>query len=84
MKPNKIKIDKIVSNPNNPRVIKDFKFKKLMKSIQDFPEMLKLRPIIVDENFKPIGTVPSSKVLRTSRDSKMISFPFYPPPCEAI
>ena len=55
MKPNKIKIDKIVSNPNNPRVIKDFKFKKLMKSIQDFPEMLKLRPIIVDENFMILG-----------------------------
>tara|TARA_R110001599_G_C12183410_1_gene654258 strand:+ start:35 stop:613 length:579 start_codon:yes stop_codon:yes gene_type:complete len=50
MKPNKIKISKIKSNPNNPRVIKDYKFKKLMNSIVDFPDMLKLRPIIVDEN----------------------------------
>tara|TARA_R100001163_G_C5006990_1_gene154190 strand:+ start:198 stop:719 length:522 start_codon:yes stop_codon:yes gene_type:complete len=55
MKPNKIKIDKILSSPNNPRLIKDFKFKKLMKSIQDFPEMLKLRPIIVDENWMILG-----------------------------
>jgi len=50
MKPNKIKISKIKSNPNNPRLIKDYKFRKLVKSIKEFPEMLKLRPIVVDEN----------------------------------
>ena len=55
MKPIKININKIQSNPNNPRVIKDFKFKKLTKSIQDFPEMLKLRPIIVDEKSMILG-----------------------------
>jgi len=49
MKPNKIKIHKIKSNPNNPRLIKDVRFKKLVKSIKDFPEMLQLRPIVVDE-----------------------------------
>ena len=49
MKPNKIKIHKIKSNPDNPRLIKDIKFKKLVKSIKEFPEMLKLRPIVVDE-----------------------------------
>ena len=32
-----------------------------------------LEIFIVDEEFKPIGTVPSSKVLRTARDSKMMS-----------
>lgn len=50
MKPNRIKISKIKSNPNNPRLIKDYKFRKLVKSIKEFPEMLKLRPIVVDEN----------------------------------
>lgn len=50
MKPNKIKIHKIKTNPKNPRIIKDGKFKKLVQSIKDFPEMLKLRPIVVDEN----------------------------------
>lgn len=50
MKPNKIKISEIKSNPNNPRIIKDHKFRKLVKSINEFPEMLKLRPIVVDEN----------------------------------
>jgi len=49
MKPNKIKISKIKSNPENPRLIKDMKFRKLVKSIKEFPEMLKLRPIVVDE-----------------------------------
>lgn len=50
MKPIKIKIDKVKNNPNNPRIIKDYKFDKLVKSISEFPEMLKLRPIVVDED----------------------------------
>ena len=50
MKPIKIKVSKIKSNTNNPRLIKDQKFKKLVESIKEFPEMLKLRPIVVDEN----------------------------------
>ncbi len=39
-------INEIKPNPNNPRIIKDDKFKKLVKSIQDFPQMLELRPIV--------------------------------------
>jgi hypothetical protein len=35
-----IKISQVKSNPNNPRLIKNDKFKKLVKSVQDFPEML--------------------------------------------
>jgi len=50
MKPIKINIDKIKNNPENPRIIKDYKFNKLVKSIKDFPEMMQLRPIVVDEN----------------------------------
>lgn len=46
-----IKITKIKSNPNNPRIIKDDKFKKLCKSISELPKMMELRPIVVDENF---------------------------------
>lgn len=37
-------------NDSNPRVIKDRQMKRLVKSIQDFPEMTELRPIVVDEN----------------------------------
>ena len=43
-----------------------------LRENKDLPEQF-LEIYIVDENFKPIGTVPSSKVLRTSRDSKMSS-----------
>ena len=45
-----VKINSIKTNPKNPRLIKDDKFKKLVKSIQEFPQMLELRPIVVDEN----------------------------------
>lgn len=48
-------INEIKPNPNNPRIIKDDKFKKLVKSIQDFPEMLELRPIVIDENNIVLG-----------------------------
>tara|TARA_R100000656_G_scaffold87541_1_gene63627 strand:+ start:1021 stop:1563 length:543 start_codon:yes stop_codon:yes gene_type:complete len=50
-----IKINKVKANPNNPRLIKDFKFKKLVQSIKDFPEMLKLRPIVVNKDMVVLG-----------------------------
>lgn len=50
MKKQMFEITKLKVNPKNPRIIKDEKFKKLCKSIQDFPEMMSLRPIIYDEN----------------------------------
>lgn len=49
MKLEKVSIDQIKKNPNNPRVIRDDKFKKLVKSIKDFPQMLEIRPIVIDE-----------------------------------
>ena len=48
-------INEIKPNPNNPRIIKDIKFKQLVKSIQDFPQMLELRPIVIDENNMVLG-----------------------------
>ena len=51
----KIDIDKIKMNNENPRIIKDNKFKKLVKSIKDFPEMLEKRPLIIDENNVVLG-----------------------------
>jgi len=41
-----VKITDIKTNPNNPRIIKDEKYRKLLKSIQDFPDMLNKRPIV--------------------------------------
>ena len=51
----KIKISEIKRNPNNPRTIKDDKFKKLVQSIQDFPQMLELRPIVVNDDMVVLG-----------------------------
>lgn len=42
-----VKISEVKPNPKNPRLIKDDKFKKLVKSIQEFPDMLNKRPLIV-------------------------------------
>jgi len=49
------KIAELQGNPTNPRMIKSQRFSKLVKSIKDFPEMLKLRPIVVDENNMVLG-----------------------------
>jgi len=51
----KLKINELKPNLDNPRIIKDDKFKKLVQSIKDFPEMLELRPIVVDENMTILG-----------------------------
>jgi hypothetical protein len=50
-----VKISKVIPNENNPRFIKDNKFKKLVQSIKDFPEMLKLRPIVVNKDMVVLG-----------------------------
>mgnify|MGYP003134319976 CR=1 FL=1 len=55
MKPKKIEISKLKLNPNNPRTINKSKFERLKKSITEFPKMLELRPIVVDEGFIVLG-----------------------------
>ena len=51
----KVKISEVKPNPNNPRLIKDDKFKKLVKSIQEFPDMLNVRPIVVNKDMIVLG-----------------------------
>jgi len=51
----KVSIKAIKANPNNPRVIRDDKFRKLVKSINEFPEMLELRPIVVNDEMVVLG-----------------------------
>lgn len=48
-------INQIKANPNNPRLIKDDKFNKLVKSIKDFPQMLEIRPIVVNDEMIVLG-----------------------------
>ncbi len=55
MKTEKVKITQVKTNPNNPRLIKDDKFKKLVRSIKEFPEMLEIRPIVVDKDNIVLG-----------------------------
>jgi len=50
-----VKINNVKLNPNNPRLIKDDKFKKLVQSIKDFPEMLDIRPIVVNKDMIILG-----------------------------
>jgi hypothetical protein len=50
-----VKINDIKSNPNNPRIIKDDKFKKLVESIKSFPEMANVRPIVVNTDMIVLG-----------------------------
>jgi len=50
-----VKTKDIIANDMNPRVIKDDKFKKLVQSIKDFPQMLQLRPIVVNDDMVVLG-----------------------------
>jgi len=50
-----VSISEIKPNPNNPRVIKDDKFEKLVKSIKEFPKMLEIRPIVVNDDMIVLG-----------------------------
>ena len=51
-----MRLKDIKPNPDNPRVLRDDKFQKLKQSITEFPKMLSLRPLVIDENkFKNIG-----------------------------
>ena len=51
----KMKLKDIKPNPNNPRVLRDDKFQKLKLSITEFPKMLSLRPMVIDENNVVLG-----------------------------
>jgi ParB-like chromosome segregation protein Spo0J len=50
-----VKISQVKTNPNNPRLIKDDKFAKLVKSIKEFPKMLEIRPIVVNDDMVVLG-----------------------------
>ena len=67
-----VKISKIKKNPNNPRLVKDDKFKKLVQSIKDFPEMLKIRPIVVNEDMVVLG---GNMRLRACKDAGLKDVP---------
>jgi hypothetical protein len=55
MKSKSVKLSEIKVNPNNPRLIKDDKFAKLVQSIKDLPQMLAIRPIVVNSDMVVLG-----------------------------
>ena len=50
-----MKLSEIKPNPNNPRLIKDEKFQKLVKSIKEFPKMMALRPMVINSDNIVLG-----------------------------
>jgi len=60
----RLPVSKLKANPNNPRVIRDEKFKKLVKSIKEFPEMLEARPVVVNPDMVVLGGNMRLKALR--------------------
>ena len=62
----KVNIAAIKPNEGNPRYINDSKFKKLVKSIKEFPEMLETRPLVVDENMVVLGGNMRLKALKSA------------------
>lgn len=55
METKRLKVSEIKNNPDNPRIIKDDKFKKLVKSIKEFPEMMEAREIVVNQDHIILG-----------------------------
>jgi len=55
MKIEKVKIEQIIPNKDNPRIIKDYKYRKLVESIKKFPKMLEIRPIVVNDEMVVLG-----------------------------
>lgn len=51
----KLPVDKIKPNKDNPRTIRDDKFKKLVQSIKDFPEMADIRPVVLNKDYVILG-----------------------------
>lgn len=55
MKIEKVKIGLVKINPENPRSISESKFNKLVQSIKEFPQMLEIRPIVVNSDMMVLG-----------------------------
>ena len=68
------KTSQIQPNENNPRVIRDAKFKKLVKSIKDFPEMLEARPIVINPEGVVLG---GNQRLRAAVEAGLKEVPVY-------
>jgi hypothetical protein len=60
-----VKLSAIKKNPNNPRSIRGEQFERLKKSITEFPQMMALRPIVVDAEGVTLGGNMRLEALKT-------------------
>ena len=67
-------ITELKANPDNPRIIRDYQFRKLVKSLTDFPEMLEARPIVVDPDMVVLG---GNMRLKACWEAKIKKVPVY-------
>jgi ParB-like chromosome segregation protein Spo0J len=67
-----VPIGSIKANPSNPRQIKDERFRKLVRSIREFPEMLRLRPIVVNADHVVLG---GNMRLKACKEAKLTEVP---------
>jgi ParB-like chromosome segregation protein Spo0J len=69
-----IELSKLKTNPNNPRLIREDKLDKLVKSLREFPEMLEARPIVVDPDYVVLG---GNMRLKAARLAGLTTVPVY-------
>jgi ParB-like chromosome segregation protein Spo0J len=67
-----VPIWKVQAHPDNPRFVRDAKYKKLVKSIKEFPDMFAVRPLIVTEDLVVLG---GNMRLRASKDAGLTEVP---------
>lgn len=65
-------INELKLHPNNPRIIQDDKYEKLVQSLKDFPEMLDIRPLVIDENDMVLG---GNQRLKAAKDAGIREIP---------
>jgi len=70
----RIETSKLKTNPNNPRSIRKDQLQKLVKSLQEFPEMLEARPIVVDPDFVVLG---GNMRLKAAQEAGLKEVPVY-------
>lgn len=69
----KVKLTEIHENPDNPRQIGKAEFERLVKSLRDFPEMLEIREIVVDESMMVLGGNMRLRALREAGASECLA-----------
>ncbi len=74
MQPTSTAINKLKTNPNNPRAIRKDQLDKLVKSLREFPEMLEARPIVVDPDYVVLG---GNMRLKAAQEAGLAEVPVY-------